>query len=273
MGGRERSEAAERFIPACAGNSRSATAGRRTAAVHPRVCGELRALKPGAYLVAGSSPRVRGTRLRLALRLCSCSVHPRVCGELSTSCLLRVADAGSSPRVRGTPAGTSSAPRLGAVHPRVCGELGCRRLPTATSNGSSPRVRGTPGRFAADGPRPAVHPRVCGELASSRPVISNFAGSSPRVRGTLPLLPDRRAAHRFIPACAGNSTCRNRLSIRVPVHPRVCGELVRVALKAYSLSGSSPRVRGTRRGGWRRVHENRFHPRVCGELAMGGAGL
>ena len=49
-------------------------------------------------------------------------------------------------------------------------------------------------------------------------------GSSPRVRGTAPLRPGRPADPRFIPACAGNSSCDSSQTHGCAVHPRVCGE-------------------------------------------------
>ncbi len=52
-----------RFIPACAGNSRGAIWPGRAHPVHPRVCGELLNPTHGICSIAGSSPRVRGTRV------------------------------------------------------------------------------------------------------------------------------------------------------------------------------------------------------------------
>ena len=51
-----------RFIPACAGNSRSVYLAQRRRTVHPRVCGELLLGRMVGVAVHGSSPRVRGTR-------------------------------------------------------------------------------------------------------------------------------------------------------------------------------------------------------------------
>ena len=56
-----RAAAAVRFIPAHAGNTASAAAGRRGPAVHPRACGEHRAEHAGQKGDRGSSPRMRGT--------------------------------------------------------------------------------------------------------------------------------------------------------------------------------------------------------------------
>ena len=50
-----------RFIPACAGNTRSCSGRWRRRAVHPRVCGEHAACLQFCRDVSGSSPRVRGT--------------------------------------------------------------------------------------------------------------------------------------------------------------------------------------------------------------------
>ena len=71
-----------RFIPACAGN------------------------RDAEYLTGnvdvGSSPRVRGTDLKVKSYDPEKSVHPRVCGEQCRKSLPSVAKTGSSPRVRGT---------------------------------------------------------------------------------------------------------------------------------------------------------------------------
>ena len=90
-----------RFIPACAGNSRSRRDRGCDGPVHPRVRGEqARVIKPG-HNVSGSSPRARGTgaarpalgRWRRFIPACAgnrparwrrhhpAPVHPRVRGE------------------------------------------------------------------------------------------------------------------------------------------------------------------------------------------------
>ena len=51
-----------RFIPACAGNSSLPPTRTTRETVHPRVCGELNAVKATPSAAIGSSPRVRGTR-------------------------------------------------------------------------------------------------------------------------------------------------------------------------------------------------------------------
>ena len=131
----------------------------------------------------------------------------------------------------------------------------------------------------------AVHPRVCGEHVARRMTGCAKTGSSPRVRGTPPLFPILAWRYRFIPACAGNTGPRGRSRGRSPVHPRVCGEHGTPPPRGCSRSGSSPRVRGTRRWRCGAGAAGRFipacagntnatrplrrmspvHPRVCGE--------
>ena len=51
----------DRFIPACAGNSRRTAPSARGDPVHPRVCGEQVIVHRCSVMTFGSSPRVRGT--------------------------------------------------------------------------------------------------------------------------------------------------------------------------------------------------------------------
>ena len=261
-----------RFIPACAGNSR--TAWRRTRGAR------------------GSSPRVRGTRAvndvrELLVRFIpacagnspfsnspstATAVHPRVCGEL-----LVLGDGGrrshgSSPRVRGTRlvdhplrprrrfipacAGNSfnalTASRGMTVHPRVCGELVTRSRQSGHSTGSSPRVRGTRRRAPRNAPKVRFIPACAGNSYTVRPVPDVAHGSSPRVRGT-------RCFRR-------SSRCRSA------VHPRVCGELLSLRSPFARQIGSSPRVRGTHRHTITEVRVNRFIPACAGNSQAYRAG-
>ena len=295
-----------RFIPACAGNSASEWCGAAVGAVHPRVCGELHPDDAEVSDAVGSSPRVRGTRrdnpqlpdgrrfipacagnssTRPAART-SKAVHPRVCGELSHAEVARQTSDGSSPRVRGTRVAAQRSRRAGRFIPACAGNSRQQRGRLSAASGSSPRVRGTRVRsqWERNNDRfiPAcagnsrrrrrlrstlpVHPRVCGELVTSQHL--------------------QQPLRWFIPACAGNSwDCQPPLPT-FSVHPRVCGELVKGDPAGWVQGGSSPRVRGTQRGGGRRWRVVRFipacagnssrecrkeldasvHPRVCGEL-------
>ena len=274
------------FIPACAGNSKRRRRGRRGPTVHPRVCGELFAGGIAGGIGGGSSPRVRGTR--------------RFGGGFG------IAGRGSSPRVRGTRCGPRRLSSNRRFIPACAGNSAVWEMRVLTCIGSSPRVRGTrPARLRrpslrrfipacagnstarrGGGVRPAVHPRVCGELSCVPALTRRTGGSSPRVRGTHGQHRGGVGAHRFIPACAGNSGGRKGNVGLTTVHPRVCGELSIPLHPAPSRFGSSPRVRGTRCAATGCCGSERFipacagnsspfaalmfgsavHPRVCGEL-------
>ncbi len=98
---RRRRKTASRFIPARAGNAVGWCRGSSPRPVHPRACGERRRIAPETASPVGSSPRVRGTRLRrhedpavrrfIPARAGNAppspressgdTVHPRACGE------------------------------------------------------------------------------------------------------------------------------------------------------------------------------------------------
>ena len=111
-----------RFIPACAGNAHGRSDIASATTVHPRVCGERRTNNALASSLAGSSPRVRGTRLLSQ----SCRDHGRFI-----------------PACAGNAKTRQHRPHRLKVHPRVCGERRAVPLADFHSSGSSPRVRGT----------------------------------------------------------------------------------------------------------------------------------
>ena len=212
-----------RFIPACAGNTRSPLQVCATEPVHPRVCGEHMSYVNFGFLPAGSSPRVRGTRFdgfccgsnfrfipacagntfRPTLGIRTSTVHPRVCGEHTSSSIGSTSDRGSSPRVRGT----RDEPDPKRLHHRF--------IPACAGNtrGESQQQCGS-----------AVHPRVCGEHVVDVVEHHSPGGSSPRVRGTQLVNGAIRGRQRFIPACAGNTNSDGFEKRISAVHPRVCGE-------------------------------------------------
>ncbi len=130
-----------------------------------------------------------------------------------------------------------------------------------------------------------VHPRVCGEHGCHSFHMLIAGGSSPRLRGTLCWARSPRMIRRFIPASAGNTGQSGRGGATDAVHPRVCGEHSSGKKDSTRLTGSSPRLRGTRntRGGKgsnsrfipasagntsasaSRSNSSSVHPRVCGE--------
>ena len=253
-----------RFIPACAGNARPPSRRRPARPVHPRVCGERPEYEVAPERVAGSSPRVRGTLLVARVLARHQRFIPACAGNALAALPVAVATTGSSPRVRGTQDAQVVRVQL------------LRFIPACAGNAAAP-----PSCISAS----PVHPRVCGERGQFMSITAVDVGSSPRVRGTRQPYPPRLLGDRFIPACAGNAGAHLGRRVRLPVHPRVCGERRRGNLRASLHSGSSPRVRGTRRGrpgprlgrrfipacagnataGQRRRCSAPVHPRVCGE--------
>ena len=275
-----------RLIPACAGKTQDEERLVGVDAAHPRVCGENSSSMVSVASVAGSSPRVRGKRLRRLARhsrgrlipacagktapvptlMVSSTAHPRVCGENILMDINKLLLGGSSPRVRGKPWGyppgtlvtwlipacagkTSSELRRSrptAAHPRVCGENLVLGGRAWGWVGSSPRVRGKLGLGAQRPPR---------------------RGSSPRVRGK----PGRAPAHPvrlgLIPACAGKTGRRGDALRAYPAHPRVCGENIGAHIETISGAGSSPRVRGKRMGEVAGVLSGRLIPACAGKTS------
>ena len=174
---------------------------------------------------AGSSPRVRGTHAVDFPRQRLLGIIPACAGNTHVPVQEYVPAAGSSPRVRGT-------------HRRI--DRGRGRsgiIPACAGNTKRIRSRSAPIRD---------HPRVCGEHKCHAPKQVRQPGSSPRVRGTLFDVEVAQMVGGIIPACAGNTRTSQRRTRVLGDHPRVCGEhRLRSNFRAF-LSGSSPRVRGTR---------------------------
>ncbi len=214
-------------------------------------------------LIAGSSPRARGTGLPLPssaflhrfIPACAgnseeppdqdhrLAVHPRVRGEQRFTALAISRLDGSSPRARGT------------VTTCRMGEAGIRFIPACAGNRPT----------TYKGPRwSAVHPRVRGEQSVSCLSFTAPFGSSPRARGTAdrPMLDD--LLERFIPACAGNRSGPPTSCLSPPVHPRVRGEQPAASTATHSPHGSSPRARGTDHAADHRGVGIRFIPACAG---------
>ena len=233
-----------RFIPAYAGNSRTAGCSGGAFPVHPRVCGEQRFSVCLTNRLHGSSPRMRGTGNYFEYANKKNRFIPAYAGN-------RIS------RLNGF--------KLKAVHPRVCGEQLDLTNSEKISFGSSPRMRGTvcniwqhcfAGRFipAYAGNRKSitlpigcesVHPRVCGEQFWIKAIDLTRNGSSPRMRGTESWFVSIKNPARFIPAYAGNSYVNDSFNNSVSVHPRVCGEQTTASIRIGNNIGSSPRMRGT----------------------------
>ena len=252
-----------RIIPASAGNTRFPGRCSRWRPDHPRVRGEHDSsgrMKTGE---CGSSPRPRGTRLKGNLGVRAGRIIPASAGNTCRH----------GPR-----------PWSGSDHPRVRGEHTMGRTETAAYIGSSPRPRGTlslPATLshhdriipASAGNTSMVqryahlrpdHPRVRGEHTSIRLTGLLQAGSSPRPRGTRQNHRHDQTAGRIIPASAGNTSCDLSLADAAADHPRVRGEHVTSGDESRSMSGSSPRPRGTPHDQTRGLRGGRIIPASAG---------
>ena len=108
------------------------------------------------------------------------------------------------------------------------------------------------------------HPRACGEHRVAPAGRQGGEGSSPRLRGTQSERHRRRRGLGIIPALAGNTTHPNRATRAKWDHPRACGEHVMNTATDPLVVGSSPRLRGTHRGGRRSVVPTGITPALAG---------
>ena len=113
--------ARNRIIPAHAGQTGSDRGGTIQNQDHPRACGANSDNSSTTTSKSGSSPRMRGKRLRLK----------HVVG------LVRIIPAHAGQTIRQTGLLAN-----GADHPRACGANCSDRWPPYVKNGSSPRMRG-----------------------------------------------------------------------------------------------------------------------------------
>ena len=115
----------DRFIPAHAGNTETSTASNLSRPVHPRACGEHPPPQPSYTGSGGSSPRMRGTRVRQLVSLPRDRFIPAHAGNTIRGTSMP-RSAAVHPRARGEHGGSRSPPPCGLVHPRACGEHALR---------------------------------------------------------------------------------------------------------------------------------------------------
>ncbi len=235
---------AERFIPACAGNTGVHQLAGVHQTVHPRMRGEHDGPGHSRRPIGGSSPHARGTRDVSQIEMNSPRFIPACAGNTSMG-----------PKTNTCP----------AVHPRMRGEhVRCRHR-GIHADGSSPHARGTrirssiasrPQRFipaCAGNTRcrtgmsysGTVHPRMRGEHQAPIRQRDRQNGSSPHARGTPIELDAHIDVERFIPACAGNTGAGALRSRSATVHPRMRGEHDPTQYASAFSTGSSPHARGT----------------------------
>ena len=217
---------ASRFIPTPVGNTMGTDRPLATDPVHPHACGEHRIATPGhvqstrfiptpvgntsgddtrLHMRAGSSPRLWGTLLGLAVSSIHQSVHPHACGEHCH--------------------GLESATDV-PVHPHACGEhaqqqfptlnANVRFIPTPVGNTHQGQIARSLDRFI---PTPVGNTRAAASMLSSSPVHPHACGEH--------LEPHASPAgtQRFIPTPVGN-TCHGQS-------------------RSDDSCGSSPRLWGT----------------------------
>ena len=176
-----------------------------------------------------------------------------------------------------------------AVHPRARGEHAPGFTPQPRPDGSSPRTRGTHSRIIVKSlharfipahagntmgavyraQKRTVHPRARGEHFEIIETDQPRTGSSPRTRGTRTTTATIPFNSRFIPAHAGNTAPSHIIHICPSVHPRARGEHIQGAQIGQTLSGSSPRTRGTPGKRWTRSTVWRFIPAHAGNTGSG----
>ena len=231
------------LIPAHAGKTIYSRVWVSHASAHPRACGENHGVMTAPSRAGGSSPRMRGKRDRLSegrglgrlipahagktipsARIASTrAAHPRACGENAVNFPRRHSLQGSSPRMRGKPGHVQA----GQVVPRL--------IPAHAGKTSTASSRAS---------KTWAHPRACGENLLLPYATQFVQGSSPRMRGKPGLELVQLGHERLIPAHAGKTLLiAGRFRLR-RAHPRACGENAPASLFEFSLTGSSPRMRG-----------------------------
>ncbi len=218
-----------RIIPAHAGQTKTAPQGKSTQTDHPRACGANVYVSVPDWAAAGSSPRMRGKRLRPYKIIGRTRIipahagqtahpkkirttrtdHPRACGANRPSRLEGFCCSGSSPRMRGKRRTVQSRYTVFRIIPAHAGQTTLRR----------PQLWRLPD-----------HPRACGANRRPRPTPRGLRGSSPRMRGKPP---------NNLRPCS-----------RHPDHPRACGANRLLPVEFGRGGGSSPRMRG-KRCAWR----------------------
>ena len=109
------------LIPACAGKTAAGRGGGGGWGAHPRVCGENFESCGIDWVMAGSSPRVRGKQAGYCRVFNDFGSSPRVRGKLIQATSAR-RNPGLIPACAGKTEKLNSAAGTNRAHPRVCGE-------------------------------------------------------------------------------------------------------------------------------------------------------
>ena len=238
--------ACRRFIPARAGNTRTARIRRPARPVHPRSRGKYGRAGFRIRDRRGSSPLAReilpaliprpGWRRFIPARAgntplatrckAATTVHPRSRGKYAENIGQGRPVYGSSPLAREIRIGVVENPR----HRRF--------IPARAGNTAALHARIDAGQ---------VHPRSRGKYVAKYIAKGIDDGSSPLAREIRQMRRLRRRARRFIPARAGNTVLRQPRQRLLPVHPRSRGKYEGVTAYAAQRVGSSPLAREIRK--------------------------
>ena len=134
--------AVPRIIPAHAGLTARRDASRIPSWDHPRACGAHTARAFIDYLISGSSPRMRGSRLGWLLDVPPQGSSPRMRGSLDTNQPEQQAF-GIIPAHAGLTRYAEAPAAIYRDHPRACGAHVQGAWEAASAWGSSPRMRGS----------------------------------------------------------------------------------------------------------------------------------
>ena len=232
-----------RIIPAHAGQTPCPKAGVLQWTDHPRACGANFKTWVKQTENHGSSPRMRGKRVRARASATRARIipahagqthrmqrgfmagpdHPRACGaNVHTAYQLRF-PAGSSPRMRGKRLHDRCHRQRGRIIPAHAGQTSWIGMNISSLSD---------------------HPRACGANLPDCKCSFTYAGSSPRMRGKLVAHTRNTLPQRIIPAHAGQTAFGSAPAYAGPDHPRACGANGKTVSHYCWRFGSSPRMRG-----------------------------
>ena len=114
---------------------------------------------------------------------------------------------------------------------------------------------------------------ACGELSKPSWAIVQLDGSSPLARGTQDLDRLGYVADRFIPAYAGNSYERKKVTEYTSVHPRLRGELLWSKIISNNAVRFIPAYAGNSSEDSGEKLLKSVHPRLRGELIQASTSI
>ena len=135
------------IIPALAGNTAFAWLPSARTRDHPRACGEHHSGAGELTHLRGSSPRLRGTRLKCSRKNYTTGIIPALAGNTASSYSLSLAC---------------------RDHPRACGEHNHTETRVQGHGGSSPRLRGTRGGAVMTYGSYGIIPALAGNTGGGR---------------------------------------------------------------------------------------------------------